>query len=118
MIKSLFAALALSATPLLAFAAPLGMADATDLLADNRAAVPADVMTTAPADAMDDADADEAAPDPATTPDVRKRASVARPDAARASVAKPAANARKGADAHKDHPKGTRWQSLLPGVMK
>lgn len=108
MIKSLIAALALSATPLLASAAPLGMADATDLLADNHAAVPADVMD----------DADEAAPDPATTPDVRKRASVARPDAARAPVAKPAAGARKGADTHKDHPKGTRWQSLLPGVMK
>lgn len=115
MIKSLVAVAILSVAPLVAFAAePMSMNATSDRLADNAAVVAVDPASITTPD-MTDVPADE--PHEATPAQGASvlHANALRPDTPHAPATP--AHARKGtAAAHKDH--STRWQSLLPGVMK
>lgn len=120
MIKSFaFAALILGAAPLAAFADPMSVGSDGNLLAANTVAAPAasgggGASMSDPGDQADMGDDDAvreplAAPEPATSRAARQQPDTAHPP----GHAPPHA----GHAAHKKA-ETTRWQSLLPGVMK
>lgn len=118
MIKHLAVALLLFAAPFTVCAIePVTLGEDTPMLADNNIAATADALSPTATDAVDTMadDAQEAVAAPvADTP----RAAAMRPDTARTAPATAASRAsRAKAAAHKEQ-HGTRWQSLLPGVMK
>lgn len=117
MIKSfVFAALMLGVAPLAAFADPMSVGGDGNLLAATSAAPAAasggsGTSMSDPADAIDD----DAAREPLTTPEpAASRSARQQPD-----TAHPPGHAPPHAG-HAAHKKAetTRWQSLLPGVMK
>lgn len=116
MIKSLVAVAMLYAAPLVAFAVePMSMYETSDRLADNPAVVAADPASIASLDATD-APVDEPHEAMSAQGASAPHTAAMHPDAAHAPATP--AHGRKGAVAvHKDH-STTRWQSLLPGVMK
>jgi hypothetical protein len=117
MIKPLvFAALVLGATPLAAFADPMSVGGDANLLAANTVASPAassggSASISDPADSIDDDAVREplATPEPAAPRNARQQ-----PDTAHLPGHAPA---HAGRATHKKA-EATRWQSLLPGVMK
>jgi hypothetical protein len=118
MIKPLVAVLMLSAAPLTAFAAtPMSMSEDGNRLADNAPVVAADPASLSASDAAD-APVDELREPMSAQGTPALRSAAMRPDTARAPAVHAPAPARNAAiSAHKNHG-GTRWQSLLPGVMK
>lgn len=118
MIKTyVFAALVLGATPLAAFADPMSIGGDGNLLAANAVASPAassggSASISDPADSIDD----DAVRDPMATPEpATRRSARQQPDAAHPPGRHVPAHS--GSTAHKKA-EPTRWQSLLPGVMK
>lgn len=114
MIKPLvFAALILGAAPLAAFADPMSIGGDGDLLAAATSA-PSAAAGGGGAATVDTSDGD-AVREPLTAAEPAAPRSVRRqPDTAHASAHTPA---HAGNPAHKKA-ETTRWQSLLPGVMK
>ncbi len=113
---SVFAALILVAAPLAAFADPMSVGGDGNLLAAATSAPSAAAGggSTAMADPADTSD-DDAVREPLTATEPAAPRSVRRqPDTAHASTHTPA---HAGIPAHKKA-ETTRWQSLLPGVMK
>lgn len=106
------AALVLGAAPLVAFADPMSVGGDGDLLAATNVAPAAAAGGSA---VMADPADDDAVREPLTTlePAVSRHARQ-QPDAAHPSGAVPA---HTGRAVHKKA-EATRWQSLLPGVMK
>ena len=118
MIKPLVVlALILGATPLVAFADPMSVGGDGNLLAANTVAAPAagsggSASISDPADSIDD----DAVREPlATLEPAASHATHQQPDAAHPPGRHAPAHA--GNAAHKKADP-TRWQSLLPGVMK
>lgn len=112
-----FAALFLGATPLAAFADPMSVGGDGNLLAANAVASPAassggSTSISDPADSIDD----DAMRDPMATPEpAPRRTARQQPDTAQPPGRR--APAHSGITPHKKV-EPTRWQSLLPGVMK
>ncbi|HST28759.1 MAG TPA: hypothetical protein VLK26_10370 [Rudaea sp.] len=112
-----FTALVLGATPLAAFADPMSVGGDGNLLAANAVASPAassggSASVSDPADAIDDDAVREplATPEPAARRTARQQPDTAHPPGQHAP-------AHSGSTMHKKA-EPTRWQSLLPGVMK
>lgn len=118
MIKPLvFAALILGAMPLAAFADPMSVGGEGNLLAAASTTAPAASAGSGGAAMSDPADSidDDAVREPLTTPEpVAPRPTHQQADAAHPPVRAPA---HAGNAVHKKT-ETTRWQSLLPGVMK
>jgi hypothetical protein len=117
MIKpSVILALILGATPLVAFADPMSVGGDGNLLAANTVAAPAasggSALISDSADSIDDDAVREplATPEPAASHATRQQPDAAHPPGRHAP-------AHAGSAAHKKADP-TRWQSLLPGVMK
>jgi hypothetical protein len=112
-----FAALVLGATPLAAFADPMSVGGDGNLLAANAVASPAasgggSASISDPADSIDD----DAVRDPMGTPEpAPRRTARQQPDTALPSGRHVPAHS---ADSAHKKAEPTRWQSLLPGVMK
>jgi hypothetical protein len=112
-----FAALVLGATPLAAFADPMSVGGDGNLLAANTVASPAassggSASISDPADSIDD----DAVREPMATPEpAPRRTARQQPDPAHPPGQHVPAHA--GSATHKKA-EATRWQSLLPGVMK
>lgn len=110
-----FTALVLGATPLAAFADPMSVGGDGNLLAANAVASPAassgGASISDPADAIDD----DAVREPLATPEPAARTARQQPD-----TAQPPGRHVPAHSAGTMHKKAetTRWQSLLPGVMK
>jgi hypothetical protein len=112
-----FTALVLGATPLAAFADPMSVGGDGNLLAANAVASPAASSggSASISDAADSID-DDAVREPMATPEpATLRTAPQQPDAARPPGRHVPAHS-GGATHKKAEP--TRWQSLLPGVMK
>lgn len=115
MIKSaVIAALILGIAPLVAFADPMSIGGEGNLLAANTAAASASgsgASMAEPDDASDDeATRESLATADSTTSSRTRRQPSAEPVTARKPAHAPGATHKKG--------EATRWQSLLPGVMK
>jgi hypothetical protein len=112
-----FAALVLGAAPLAAFADPMSVGGDGNLLAANAVAAPAasaggSASISDPADSIDE----DAVREPMATPEpAPRRTARQQPDTALAPGRHVPAHS--GSAAHKKA-ETTRWQSLLPGVMK
>lgn len=115
MIKSVvIAALILGIAPLAAFAEPMSIGGEGNLLAANTIAASASGGGTAMAEPDDAVDEDATREAPTTTDSTASSRTRRQPSAEPATPRKPA---HAPGAAHKKN-EATRWQSLLPGVMK